>query len=41
MLSQIIDRDYELKYQGEGKVIYKIGIEFNKDNRDVVFDISE
>lgn len=40
-LSQIIDRDYELKYQGEGKVIHKIGVEFNKDNRDVVFDISE
>lgn len=40
-LPQIIDRDYASKYQGQGKVIYKIGVEFNKDSRDVVFDISK
>ncbi|QLB41519.1 ATP-binding protein [Mannheimia pernigra] len=39
-LAQIIDRDYAKKYQGQGKVIYQIGVEFNKDNREVAFDIA-
>ncbi|MFA9489326.1 MULTISPECIES: ATP-binding protein [unclassified Mannheimia] len=39
-LAQIIDRDYAKKYQGQGKTIYQIGVEFNKDSREVAFDIA-
>ncbi|WP_373612264.1 PD-(D/E)XK nuclease domain-containing protein [Mannheimia sp. E30BD] len=39
-LAQIIDRDYAKKYQGQGKTIYQIGGEFNKDSREVAFDIA-
>ncbi|QLB41522.1 ATP-binding protein [Mannheimia pernigra] len=39
-LAQIIDRDYAKKYQGQGKTIYQIGVEFNKDRREVVFDVA-
>lgn len=39
-LAQIIDRDYAKKYQGQGKTIYQIGVEFNQDNREVVFDVA-
>ncbi|QLB39559.1 ATP-binding protein [Mannheimia pernigra] len=39
-LAQIIDRDYAKKYQGQGKTIYQIGVEFNKDSREVVFDVA-
>ncbi|MEG9490802.1 ATP-binding protein [Mannheimia indoligenes] len=38
-LAQIIDRDYAKKYQGQGKVIHQISVEFNKDSREVAFDI--
>ncbi|MFA9489329.1 MULTISPECIES: ATP-binding protein [unclassified Mannheimia] len=39
-LAQIIDRDYAKKYQGQGKTIYQIGVEFNKESRDVTFDVA-
>ncbi|QLB39553.1 ATP-binding protein [Mannheimia pernigra] len=38
-LAQIIDRDYAKKYQGQGKTIYQIGVEFNKDSREVAFEV--
>ncbi|MFA9501072.1 AAA family ATPase [Mannheimia sp. E30BD] len=39
-LAQIIDRNYAAKYQGQGKTVYQIGVEFNKDSREVAFDIA-
>lgn len=38
-LAQIIDRNYAAKYQGQGKTIYQIGVEFNKDSREAEFEI--
>lgn len=40
-LAQIIDRNYVAKYQGQGKIIYQIGVEFDKDSREVAFKVME
>lgn len=34
-LAQIKEKQYSLKYQGTGKPIYLIGVEFNKDERNI------
>lgn len=38
-LAQISDKNYALKYQTGENVIYQIGVEFNEQNREVIFDI--